>query len=73
MPQTIQCTTTFLDGRERFEAGETRVVDAERAERFIAAGWATAAGAPDATASSPQQPASLEIHNSVIGQVARHG
>lgn len=42
----IICTTTFLDGRERFEVGETRIVDDARGAYFVANGWASADGAP---------------------------
>lgn len=38
----VTCITTFLDGRDRFEAGDVRQVDDERGARFVAAGWATA-------------------------------
>jgi hypothetical protein len=68
----IHCTTTFLDGRDRFEAGETRVVDAERAKRFIAAGWASAEGEP--ATDLPELPATdLTIHSTRQEQEARHG
>lgn len=40
----ITCATTFLDGPERFEAGDVRQVDDERGARFVAAGWATPEG-----------------------------
>lgn len=36
----IKVTTTFLDGRDRFEAGDVRTVPNEDADRFINAGWA---------------------------------
>lgn len=69
--KTIVCTTTFLDGRDRFEAGETRVVEDERADNFIAQGWASSPGAAPVVA--PTGPAALDVHSSVIGQEARHG
>jgi hypothetical protein len=37
----IVCTATFLDGAQRYEAGDTRSVPSERATYFIAQGWAT--------------------------------
>lgn len=67
----IHCLTTFLDGTDRFEAGDTRTVDDERAARFIAAGWACIPG------SDPVAPASgdvtLNVQNAVIGQEVRNG
>ena len=36
----IICDTTFLDGRDRFEKDETRVVDDKRGKYFIKKGWA---------------------------------
>lgn len=60
----IKCLTTFLEGRDRFEAGDVRTVPDADAARFIAAGWAAAAddamhpGAPDAAAG----PVTLDIN-----------
>jgi hypothetical protein len=47
----ITVLTTFLDGADRFEAGDIRTVNDERGARFVAAGWAKdnadgVAGAP---------------------------
>lgn len=67
----IICTTTFLDGRDRFEAGDTRTVDDERGSYFVANGWATADG--QAAGNAAQADASLAIANSTIGQEASHG
>jgi hypothetical protein len=36
----IKCLTTFLDGKDRFEADDIRTVDDERGARFCANGWA---------------------------------
>ena len=36
----IECLTTFLDGRDRFEAGDIRTVEDARGAQFVAAGWA---------------------------------
>lgn len=77
----IHCTTTFLDGRDRFEAGESlatesacgcRVITADQAERFTAAGWArwvddTAAAAPDA------ESVTIAVQNGTHTQGAHHG
>jgi hypothetical protein len=70
--KTIVCTTTFLDGRDRFEKGETRVVDDGRADYFIANGWASAPGA-ESNANTASGVQTLDIHNAVMGQEARHG
>lgn len=68
----IVCITTFLDGSSRFEAGDVRTVDDERAARFIAAGWAHSDGTP-APAATAAQPASLDIHNATHAQGVTHG
>ena len=36
----IECTTTFLHGRERFEKGDIRTVDDARGAYFVENGWA---------------------------------
>lgn len=72
----IQCTTTFLHGRDRFEAGDVRNVSDEDARYFIGQQWAVpAAGDAQATAAAPAAPAvtTLDIHNTVHAQEARHG
>lgn len=55
----IHCTTTFLDGRDRFEEGDVRVVDDDRAAYFIAQGWASADGS--ASPDSAREAADLVI------------
>ena len=40
----INCTTTFKEGRETFHEGDQRTVSDEDGARFIANGWAVAAG-----------------------------
>ena len=67
----IICTTKFLDGRDRFEAGDARTVDDERGAYFVANGWATADG--QAARTSALGDASLAIANGTHGQEARHG
>ena len=63
----IEITTTFLDGTDRFEKGDTRTVSDEQGERFVANGWASAAGAQAAPAPAPEGEVSLSIHNSTVG------
>lgn len=76
----ITCGTTFLEDRERFEAGEKlcttpghgcRVITDEQAERFVSNGWASSAD----TESPPDVSGdvSLSIANGTHGQEARHG
>lgn len=79
----ILCKTTFLDGRDRFEAGEKlatssgegcRVITEDQRRRFLAAGWASEAGADEpGAAPAPAEPATLDIHNSAHDQEAPHG
>lgn len=61
----IECKTTFLDGIDRFEAGDIRTVDDARAHRFIAHGWAAEFGQPAWPMSDAA--AELQIQNSAIG------
>lgn len=60
----IKCLTTFLEGRDRFEAGDVRTVPDADAARFIAAGWA--ADAADAVTADDQAttagPVTLDIN-----------
>lgn len=42
----IQILTGFLDGRDRFERGETRYVTPADAERFITNKWARVVAEP---------------------------
>lgn len=61
----IECKTTFLDGKDRFEAGDVRSVEDERGRAFISAGWAAELGTePQSVANGP---ADLVIHASVMG------
>ena len=66
----IHCIVAFLDDRDRIEAGEIRVVEESRAERFIAAGWASVDGLQGDISAPPQH---LNIQGAVIGQETRHG
>lgn len=75
----ITCITTFMDGRDRFEAGESlateagcgcRVITADQAERFVAAGWAKD-GSGDVAEAAPAQ--ALTINDGQHGQEASHG
>jgi hypothetical protein len=67
----ITCTTTFLDGRRRFENGDVVTVDDADAARFIEAGWAEAHGDQSgALSTGAAPPAELSIHNSVLGSTA---
>lgn len=69
----IKCLTTFLDGRDRFEAGDVRQVDDDRAARFIGAGWAAdAAGGGSAAGDAPAD-VTLDVQSSQLAQGARHG
>jgi hypothetical protein len=41
----IECTTTFLHGSDRFEAGDIRTVPDELGAYFVTQGWAKGDGA----------------------------
>ena len=68
----IECTDTFLDGRERFERGDIFTIDDAQAKRFIANKWAKEVGAPAPTVSSAE-PVRLDIQNASMGQKDNHG
>lgn len=67
----ITCTTTFLDGPDRFEKGDQRTVDDERGAYFIKHGWAHVAGSAPGEAASGD--VTLDVQNAVIGQEVRNG
>ncbi len=69
----IVCDTTFLDGRDRFEAGETRVVADDRGAYFIAQKWAHEQGAQPAAAADASSPVTLTVANAAHGQETNHG
>ena len=56
----IECTTTFLHGRERFEKGDIFTVDDDTAAYFIKSGWAKEVGAPDPEP-NPAEPVTLDV------------
>lgn len=64
----IKATTLFLDGADRFEAGDERTVPDERGAYFVANGWAedvagrVATGEAEAAATTD-----LNINNSGLG------
>ena len=67
----ITCATTFMDGQDRFEAGDVRTVSDERGAYFVANGWATTNGQAIGTVAPGD--ASLAIANGNHGQESRHG
>jgi hypothetical protein len=68
----IECTDTFLDGRERFERGDIFTIDDAQAKRFVANKWAKEVGAP-APAVLGAEPATLDIQSASMGQKDNHG
>jgi hypothetical protein len=69
----IECDTTFLDGTERFEAGDIRTVDDARGYKFIGLGWAHAAGQSAPAPAVEQTPVTLDIHNVLQTSQVTHG
>ena len=57
----IECTTTFLHGRERFERGDIFTVPDADAAYFIKNGWAKEVGALDPR-EVPAEPVTLDVH-----------
>lgn len=70
----IECTTTFLDGADRFEAGDIRTVDDERGARLVANGWAADLAVRVATSAVADGAVTdLAIQNVTVTQEASHG
>lgn len=59
----IECLTTFLDGKDRYHEGETRLVDDHIGARFVAAGWARDTEGKVATGDSSAQEVNLDVQN----------
>jgi len=68
----IECTTTFLDGTSRYEAGDIRTVPDALGHKFIGLGWAAVVGQP-ATAPAGGD-VTLDINDAAIGMKdSNHG
>lgn len=63
----IEATTTFLDGKDRFEKGDIRTVEDERGARFVADGWAKDLAGGVATGAPAAGMTSLDIQSSTLG------
>ncbi len=57
----IECTTTFLDDRERFEKGDIFTVPDAQAAYFIKNGWAKEVGTPTVDVPSAEN-TTLDVH-----------
>ena len=70
----IECLTTFLHGRDRFERGDVRNVPIEQGTYFVTAGWAKSTEEVSVAAEPPGQPeATLSVQSATHKQGARHG
>lgn len=67
----IICDTTFLDGVDRFEAGDARTVDDQRGAYFVRNGWAHQAGTEPTAAAVAD--VTLAVQNATLSQGVRHG
>lgn len=69
----IQCTTTFLDDRDRFEKDDQRTVEDARGARFVSAGWAIdiSGGAP--AIAQPEGEVTLDVHATANGTGDNNG
>jgi hypothetical protein len=61
----IHVLSTFLDGRDRFEAGDSRTVDNDRATKFIGQGWARAEDG-EVVAVEPAGELTLDVQKSFL-------
>lgn len=66
----IECLTTFLDGRERFEVGDIFTVDDERGAYFVKNGWAKKVGDETPAAPAGSTTTDLDIHNVIQGHTS---
>lgn len=62
----IQCLTTFLDGRDRYEKDDIFTIADTDGARFVANGWAKKVGG-EATAAPVDGTVSLDVQNAVMG------
>lgn len=58
----IECTSTFLDGTSRYEAGDIRTVPDALGHKFVGLGWAAEVGQPATEPASGD--VNLDIHSS---------
>ena len=63
----IECLTTVLDGKYRFESGDVRTVEDEKGAQFVANGWAKDVADRVATGSESSGVVNLAVDSSVIG------
>lgn len=63
----IECLTTFLDGKDRYESGDVRTVEDEKGAQFVANGWAKDVAGRVATGGASPGTTDLAVNNSVIG------
>ena len=68
----IECKTTFLDGPDRFEAGDVRTVEDARGHKFLAHGWAAEVGAALAPVTAGAT-TDLAINNAQVGTKDSNG
>ena len=63
----IECLTTFLDGKDRYESGDVRTVEDDKGAQFVANGWAKDVAGRVATGSESSGVVNLAVDSSVIG------
>lgn len=68
----IKAITTFIDGTDRFEAGDQRTVEDERGAYFVGNGWAIDL-AGQAVEGETAASTDLNINNSGLGLGDRNG
>ena len=69
----IECLTTFIDGKDRYESGDVRTVEDEKGAQFVANGWAKDVAGRVATGGTSSVAVDLAVDNAVMGQEVRHG
>lgn len=69
----IEVLTPFLDGTDRFEAGDIRTVSDERGTLFVAQGWAKDVEGRIANGTAAPASTDLDIQNSTLNLGDNHG
>lgn len=69
----IEVLIPFLDGTDRFEAGDIRTVHDERGTLFVAQGWAKDVEGSIANGTAAPTSTDLDIQNSILNSGDNHG
>lgn len=69
----IECTTTFLHGRDRYEAGDVRTVPDAQGALFVGLGWAKDVSGEVQTTPADSGPVTLDTQSTNLTAGDNHG